>query len=74
MELERSLDIDVQQRDLLSCLNLLDLGLGRSIHVTVNFRPFNELIVVDHLLELLFLDKVVIDSVDFTFPWSSRGA
>ena len=50
-----------------------DLRLGRAIHVFVNDAPLDEIVLFNHLFELLLGHEVVVLSVHFTFSGLSSG-
>ena len=61
--------IYVEEWDLLLGLNFRDLGLGGAILVRMNVLMLNELVISNHLIELLHSDKVVVYSILLAWPW-----
>ena len=59
--------VNLEQRHAVLRLDVLD-GVPRSaVEVSVTFNPFNKLILLYHLLELLLADKEEVLTVDFSF-------
>ena len=52
----------------------LDLAHQRAVAVTVDLGPLNKLTVCHAAVELLARQKKVVDAVDLTFAWCSRGS
>ena len=71
-EIFRALDIDVEQRDLARGLNASNLRLGRAIHVLVNLLVLDEIVLVDHLAELILRHVEVIDTVFLALTHRAR--
>ena len=67
VEVHLAENIKVEQNAVPFGESLLDKALGRAIVVAVDFVPFNQAFVLDHLLEFFFCLEEVVDSVDFTF-------
>src|SRR5207237_3065625 len=53
--------VDVEHRQLAALLRLLDHRLRRSVAVSVNGRPLDELARLDHRVEAGIVDEVVVD-------------
>ena len=64
--------IDIKQWDLLSSLNLRDLLLSSAVHLIVHLAMLNELIIGNHLLELVHADEVVVDAILFAVSGRAR--
>ena len=74
LDIKGALDIDLQNqrraRGELGC----DLAHQRAVAVTVDLGPLNKLTVCHAAVELLARQKKVVDAVDLTFAWCSRGS
>ena len=62
-----ALDVDVQKWDSIFGLDLHDRRLGRSIEVTMYFKPLNEQILLNHFLELFLLYEIIVLSINLAF-------
>ena len=69
VEVHLAENIEIEQHAVPFGESLFDKALGRSVVVAMNFVPFDQTVVLDHLLEFFFSLEEIVDSVDFAFAW-----
>ena len=75
-ELLRALPVDVEQDVAALAQRVLHRLLGRAVAIAEDMRPFDELAVGDHPVELGVVDEMIVDAVDLaraaSAGWSPR--
>ena len=72
VEFERTLHVNVEQRDLALVLDFENLRLRRAVQIGVYLAVLDKLVLSNHALELSPVHKVVVDAVDFARARSAR--
>ncbi len=65
LELPRTLPVDVEQYVAAFFQGCFDRCLGRAVAVAEHGRPFDELALGDHPVELGVIDEVIVHVIDF---------
>jgi hypothetical protein len=71
-ELLSALPVDVEQDVAAFAQRILHRGLGRSIAMAEDRRPFDEFAGVDHPVELGVVDEMIVDPIGFARALGAR--
>ena len=74
MDIFSALDVNVQDADLASGLDVKHLALAGAVEVAMHFIVLEEVGLLDLLLEVHPLHEVVVHAVLFALSWLSRRA